>query len=502
MSRAAATKPRPAPAAPAASAGGTTGRGDIARDAVAGLLPYQQRWVRDRAGVVLWEKSRRIGADYCEAFRAVLVRMSGARSDDYWYSSADESAAVEFMEYVRAFCEMFGAAVEIATGEELFDRDAVKVMSVRLPDVAKTGRRPRITAMSSSPKSFRSKGGSVTLSEFAFHRDAEQLWKACTPVTTWGGEIRIISTHNGVKSHFHRLCEGARRHTQPEVFGEARSDDVPLSLHVTTIDDAIGDGLVERINATKGTTFTREGFRAEMRARAGSELAFSEEYLCKPNADDESYLPYSLIRPCVHPDAARPTASLAAFLSQISQRADKGMDRLVLGCDVGRTKDLFVLWALGVWGAARRTVGVLAFSGQPFSVMEGCLRSAMDHDFGGKRAHRLCIDATGLGMQLAERMTQRYPARAEAVTFTASTKASLVSLLRRDIEERTVTLPDDPATLADLSSLRCVYTEAGNIRFAADSTDSGHADRAMALALALHADERRSRFRWVDGELA
>jgi len=36
------------------------------------LLPYQRRWVADTARVRVWEKSRRIGASYCEAFQSVM----------------------------------------------------------------------------------------------------------------------------------------------------------------------------------------------------------------------------------------------------------------------------------------------------------------------------------------------------------------------------------------------------------------------------------------------
>ena len=36
------------------------------------LLPYQRRWVGDTSRVRVWEKSRRIGASYCEALQSVM----------------------------------------------------------------------------------------------------------------------------------------------------------------------------------------------------------------------------------------------------------------------------------------------------------------------------------------------------------------------------------------------------------------------------------------------
>ena len=36
------------------------------------FLPYPRSWMADTARVRVWEKSRRIGASYCEAFLSVL----------------------------------------------------------------------------------------------------------------------------------------------------------------------------------------------------------------------------------------------------------------------------------------------------------------------------------------------------------------------------------------------------------------------------------------------
>ena len=48
-------------------------------------------------------------------------------------------------------------------------------------------------------------------------------------------------------------------------------------------------------------------------------------------------------------------------------------------------------------------------------------------------------------------------------------------------------IPEDGQIRADLRKVQKVTTAAGNIRFVAESTPDGHADRFWALALALHA---------------
>ena len=62
------------------------------------FLPYQMRWLNDNSKVKIWEKSRRIGATYVQSYEDVrdcVKRIVPA----VWFSSADESAAREYMRY-------------------------------------------------------------------------------------------------------------------------------------------------------------------------------------------------------------------------------------------------------------------------------------------------------------------------------------------------------------------------------------------------------------------
>ena len=75
----------------------------------------------------------------------------------------------------------------------------------------------------------------------------------------------------------------------------------------------------------------------------------------------------------------------------------------------------------------------------------------------------------------------------EAVNFSAQVKEALAYPLKGAMEDRKVRIPEDPVIRADLRKVQKVTTSAGNIRFVAESTPDGHADRFWALALALHA---------------
>lgn len=454
-----------------------------------GMLPYQARWVDDESRVAIWEKSRRVGADFAEAFRSVRVRIKGIRNCDYWYSSADESAAFEQAVYVRLFLEMYSVAYREITETDLVDGKDMKVMTFLLPEV--DGRRPRITVMTSSPRRFRSKGGDVTISELAFHQDPREMWKAAAMSTMWGGQLRVISSHNGEESFFNELLGQARRHIEPETYGVPRATDVKASVHRTTIQDAIDDGLVERVNETRGTDYTREGFLEEVVSKCSSQEVADEELGCKPSKQAGSYFPSVLTTACVAPLAPMPTEELGIFLEDISERAAE-YDTLYAGADIARKNDRFVIAVLGKSGLRRDVLGMLVYHDKKFSVMETAIVGLMAGRFSGKAVRRISIDETGMGMQLAERMCDKFKSRAEGVTMTNPVKGDMFERLRVACEDRTIGLPDSLVLRADMAAIRREITKAGNIRYAAPKQGDGHSDRAVALALALVAAESAS----------
>lgn len=465
------------------------GEAACGRVAHAHLLPYQIAWVEDRSRVRLWEKSRRIGADYCEAYGSVRDRLLGLTDEDYWYSSADESAAVEQAEYSKFFLGLLDVAYKYSEGEDL-DLPGSKVMTITLPKVGRKA--PRLTFMTSSPKRFRSKGGDVCLSEFAFHKQAAEMWKAATPTAAWAGRVSVISTHNGEGSEFEALLRQARRHLDPATAGQPRDTDLRAAIHRVTIDDAIAQGLVEKVNETRGTSLTPEQFRADLRRTCGSEDRWLEEYMCVMSAQSSSFFPTVLLRDSLSRNAGGLHTGLGAFLDGVADRADAiGADRLSAGCDVGRTNDRFVIWVWGRVGLQRVCLGALVYQGRDFRDMETAINATMDARFGKARVRvrRKCIDATGLGMQLAERAEQKWGSRVEGVKFTAAIKEDIFGRARAGLEEKTVLLPDDDRVVADFTGIRRIITAAGHSRYDAETNEQGHADIATAAALGLMADE-------------
>ena len=85
------------------------------------FLPYQMRWLNDNSKVKIWEKSRRIGATYVQSYEDVrdcVKRIVPA----VWFSSADESAAREYIDYCKQWATLFNIAAK-DLGEQVLDKE-------------------------------------------------------------------------------------------------------------------------------------------------------------------------------------------------------------------------------------------------------------------------------------------------------------------------------------------------------------------------------------------
>lgn len=198
------------------------------------LLPYQQRWLADQAPVKVWEKSRRIGASWCQAADSALTAAAG-RGMNTWYIGYNADMAQEFIRDAAMWSRHYQLAAS-AVEEEVIHDEGQDILAYRIRYASGW----RVTALSSKPRNLRGKQGLVVIDEAAFHPELPALLKAAIALLMWGGRVCILSTHNGEDNDFNRLCE------------EVRQGVKPYSLHTTTIDDALAEGLYRRICLVRG----------------------------------------------------------------------------------------------------------------------------------------------------------------------------------------------------------------------------------------------------------
>lgn len=461
------------------------------------FLAYQEAWLKDQSRMKIAEKSRRIGWTYVQAYEDVrdAARSKDEGGFDVWFTSADISAAREYVRYCTHWAALLGIAAK-DLGEIVLDSDDdVKALSIEFASGF------RINALSSNPKGFRSKGGKVVIDEFAFHDQADELWKAAAPTITWGYPIRVFSSHNGKSSRFYRMAQ------------EAARQDSKWSHHRVTLLDAIKDGLVGRILGKPSDEATPEeiaDFIQETREIAGDEETYQQEYLCNPQDDKSAFIPWALIYANEadevplpkaiyggEPPARMPGNVIAQGVNDIPVEDyalgwsyTPGSGRYFLGVDIGRKKDLTVMWLAEEVGDVLWARVVLELHAVKFRHQYKHLQALMELCPLHKHTpvvRRCCIDATGMGMQLAEDAAEDYgEVRVEQITFSAPVKQDLATSLKRKYEDRALRNPPDPATRADVNSVKKTTTSAGNVRYEGESND-GHADRFWAQGLMVHA---------------
>jgi phage FluMu gp28-like protein len=454
------------------------------------FIAYQQRWMNDDSPRKIAEKSRRTGFSYAEAFDAVSrrFRATNPRNADFWMSSADESSAAEFIEYCRFFAlDLFGKVADYFA-DQVEDPDTKKAATsfvIRCPN----GK--RITAMTSNPRRFRSKGGDVFLDEFAFHDQPREMYTAAEPCTRWGGQMHIVSTHNGEDSEYNKLIDRSRKvllglgydpkyppRDLPYEVGLAKARELKrtpyFSLHRVSIVDAVNEGLVERINATRGTTWTHDEFLQDCKDAALDEEAYDQEYGCIPGRSANVLLAYALIEACEHDDCAQPGDGLKGYTG----------GNAFVGIDVGRTHDKTVVWVDEMVGDVGWCRQIETMEKLPLPEQQQRISAIVRQ----LRHWRANVDMTGIGLGLFEWLRKEFgESRIEGVQFTAPAKHAMAVAIKQGFEDRAERIPANNGELRDdLHSVRKIVS-GGTILYKAPRTVDGHADHFWAKALAKRA---------------
>lgn len=417
------------------------------------FLPYQIAWLKDTSQIKIWEKSRRIGATYVQSYEDVRDCVLGS-IPAVWFSSADESAAKEYILYCAQWAKLFDKGAR-DMGEVVIDSDKdIKALQILFSN----GK--RINALSSNPKAFRSKGGKVVWDEAAHHDQDREMWKAAKPTATWGFPIRILSTHNGKQTMFYKFVE------------QIRQGKLNWSLHKVDIFKAVADGLTDKIFNRKTTSEERTAWLKQQEEDCFDNYTWLEEFCCIPVDEATAFLSYEMI------SSVEATDILLEDLDDI-----KG--DLYVGVDIGRRKDLTVIYLIETVAKMNITRRVIVMEKAKFQYQREVLFSILSH----KNMRRCCIDSTGLGMQLAEEAQDNFgKTRVEAVMFTSKSKEEMAYNMLTIFQDRMIKIPPDRHLREDLHSVRKVTTAANNIRFDVSGSEvTGHADRFWALALALHA---------------
>lgn len=476
-------------------------------NAPAVLLEYQKTWIGIRAPLKVGEKSRRIGLTWAEAADNVLVAAAEkpAGGQTVYYLGYNQDMTVE---YIQA-CAMWSRAFNYAAGEieegiwPDSDPDKhIKTYTITFP----SGH--RIVALTSRPSNLRGRQGVVVIDEAAFHQDLAELLKAALALLIWGGEVHVISTHDGTENAFN------------ELINEIRAGKRKGHLFRCTFKEAVTAGLYRRVCLRKSIEYSAKE-EAEWVQGVYDYYGDSadEELDCVPSQGGGAYLSLALIeRRTSHavpvlrlkypqgyetiPEYLRLTESLAWCEEHLLPLLNviPGDVHSYYGHDFARSGDLSVIWPLlKEQNLRKRTPFLVELRNVPFAQQEQILFYIVDRLPNFMKG---APDARGNGSQLAESAAVKYGFnRIERVMLTEGWYRDNMPPFKAALEDGTFDdIPADREVTGDIRAFRVVKgvaripekrtTEKGDT--GAKGNDKRHGDAGIAAVLADYASRQET----------
>jgi phage FluMu gp28-like protein len=397
---------------------------------------FQLGWMLDQSDQAFCNKSRQIGLSHTTSGTGVI--WGAFHGELTTIISVGEEESKEVLDKAKRH-----AKVLCGLGSEM----AVPVRDNATEIVFASGGRVRALP-STGGRGF---SGNVFLDEYAYQPNPTKVWDAAAAVTMLGYKLRVVSTPNGVGDEFHNISK------------LARAEESQWAYHEIPIEQAMADGYP--VDLARCWTLAK-----------GDPRLFDQLFRCKFLDSSLQYIPSGMINDASQDRDIPPTGFCYA------------------GLDIGKKNDLTVLIVVKKVGEQCFVVHIETRKRTDSQGLAEMVSAAMNR----YNVQRLAVDETGLGTFPAGAMQKYYGAhRVEPVNFTNKSKEALATGMYAAFANTGIILPkteregcsseDVVKIREDIASIRRIITEAGNVRYDAPHTDEGHADRAWALALALHA---------------
>lgn len=440
-----------------------------ARVRAAYWLPTQERWIKSKARLKLMQKTRRFGGSYCNAYAVAEKTSRKGNMFDSWVGSRDLLAARLGINDIKFFSRILNVGC-VDRGEIALDDDKkLRAFEVEFAN----GKFAR--GLSSSPDAFAGKQGWITLDEFALHKDPRQLYGIVQPGIMRGGSLSIISTHRGTGNFFNELVKEITQKGNPKRF----------DLFTITIEEAVREGLWLKIQQTlednqvedERLGWSDDEFLQSLRNECATDEMWNQEYMCIPCDDSAALLTWEEIL-----QASCTEQEMSTLLKDVPLSAPR-----YIGMDIGRHNHPSVIWQWVKYKDLMIEEEVTPLLNMPFAEQEKVLF---------EKLHRLPIvsariDATGLGMQIAENAVTKYPGKVQGVIFNQSVKTEMGVYAKRRFQDLQVRIRDNTKRQYELYSLKQKSGSGDSIIIKEDaSLSEKHSDYAWAAFLGLHASEQ------------
>lgn len=476
------------------------------------LMLHQQQWLAlcHAEDLTISEKGRRTGITYATALDSSITSASrkDAGGDNVYYVGDTKEKGLEFIGYCAHMAKVMAMAMaEGWNGIEVF------LFEDQQPDGASkniTAYRIRfasgfqIVALSSNPANIRGLQGIVVIDEAAFHANVQSVIDAATALIIWGGKIRIISTHNGTNNPFNQLIK------------DARSNLNAFKVFYVSFDDAVANGLYERVCFVKGWEPTAEGkktwYEKVRKGYGANTAAMREELDVIPRDGSGVAIPGVLVENCMHEE--RHVLRLAlqsdfALRSEEYRRAwceawinvnlkplldnlNPGLEH-VYGEDFARHGDFSVIAPMEIGqNLVRRVPFLVEMHNVPTRQQEQILWTIIK---ALPKFRKGAMDATGNGATIAEYTADKFGhTRIDQVMLNNAWYRDNMVPFQTAFQDQMLDLPQDADIKNDIRALQMID---GIIKLPglrqADTKNAAfkrHGDSAIAIALAYYASNQ------------
>ncbi|AHE94371.1 terminase domain protein [Campylobacter fetus subsp. venerealis cfvi03/293] len=367
------------------------------------LYGYQKEFLQSDDSFRIVLKSRQIGFSYVSSADALIGAVAGRNQ---LFLSASEEQALILMRYLRKWASEFG--VEFAKDSE---------HEITLPNGA------IIKALAHNFRTVQGFTGDIWMDEFAWYPNPKKIWHAFVPsIGAIKGRLTILSTPFEERSLFHELYSDESKYYMFKRF-------------CVSIYSAIEDGLDFDLETMRNL------FDADTWASA---------YECQFVDDESSLLSIALIKSCVYDKA--------------SYYTPKSNQVIYAGYDIGRVSDRSTLAGVVLEDVTNRARGQRSLSqgGRYIVAMMDVLAKAK---FDEQKEHLtsflktyplsvLKIDKTGIGMNLAENIHDKFRSRVSGVWFSNTRKEEMALNLKKAFEDKLISIPNDPLLIADIHAIK------------------------------------------------
>jgi len=463
------------------------------------LLKGQRNYLAKSRGVglVIAEKSRRVGLTWAQASDDV---MTAATQPPYGYDvnyvGTSKEMAREYIDACADFARSINA-VGMGVDEYIFTDKALPGSAAEDNHIQvfriSFGSGNKIEALSARPRSFRGRSGRAVLDEFAFQDKPAELVKAAGAFLIRNGDVRIISTHNGVSSIYNQYINEVRA---------GQRDGIVVRYD---FEDAVADGLYESLQYGRNEEPTREGKIKWLQTIFGIyKDNVEEELFCVPSSSGGSFMSRMLIESACRKDIPvlrwRQPPEFT-FLSPEERFKDceywclkylkPQLDKLnpreehCFGSDFARSSDLSVMWPISIRKSLERaTPFTIELGNIPYDQQKQILFFMVDNL---PRFRKGAMDATGNGEYLAEAARQRYgEERVVAVRFSTAWYRENMPGFKAAFEDGMFFIPMDDEVVADIYMFEMVNGVARmpTVRRSEGSGQKRHGDAGIAAVLA------------------